>query len=89
MVLRWYPADYRATFANEMQGAFEHLAAERRGSGSLATFAIREVAGLVCGAMAEWAAKLTSDRSARGRQLPDPRMMRPPGVTRRDWLRDV
>jgi len=30
-------------------------------------------------------AKLTSDRTIRGRRLPDCRMMRPPGVTRQQW----
>jgi hypothetical protein len=38
------------------------------------------------GAGREWLAKLTTEESVRGRSLPDPRMMRPVGVTRELWF---
>jgi hypothetical protein len=38
------------------------------------------------GAGREWLAKLTTDRSVRGRYLPDLRMMRPVGVSRELWF---
>ena len=39
------------------------------------------------GAVLEWIAKLTTDKSVRGRVLPDLVMMRPPGVTQRGTFR--
>ena len=75
-LLRLYPRDYRARFAAEMLAAFELAAEERRGLG----FVLAELAGLLAGAGSEWIAKLTSDRSIRGRLLPDRLRMRPPGV---------
>jgi hypothetical protein len=82
-LLRLYPRDYRARFANEMSRAFEEAAAERRqqGRGAYARFAIAELMGLTMGAGVEWIAKLTTDTSVRGRTLPDRLLMRPPGVS--------
>jgi hypothetical protein len=87
-LLRLYPADYRALFADEMSSAFEKAAAERRarGAASLVRFALTEWIGLTIGGVAEWMAKLTTDASVRGRCLPDLRMMRPPGVPRELWF---
>lgn len=81
-LLRLYPRDFRAPFAAEMLLAFDTAAAESRAKGqaSYFRFAIRELAGALTGAGAEWIAKLTTDSSVRGRILPDRLMMRPPGV---------
>ena len=85
--LRLYPVDYRARFAAEMLTAFEEAVADHHGVGTVASvrFALAELTALVSGAGVEWLAKLTSDGAARGRCLPDCRMMRPAGVTREEW----
>jgi hypothetical protein len=77
-LLRLYPRDYRAMFSKEMRRAFELTAAERCG----AFFVARELIGLAEGALVEWLAKITTDKTIRGRALPDLMMMRPPGVPR-------
>jgi hypothetical protein len=88
-LLQLYPADYRASFAAGMLDAFDKTAEDSRCRGrvSLVRFALAELAGLLMGAAAEWIAKLTTDRSARGRCLPDLRMMRPAGVSQESWFR--
>lgn len=78
-LLRLYPRDYRAMFAREMRNAFEIAADQTRAQGM---FVAAELIGLIRGAVLEWIAKLTTDRTIRGRALPDLVMMRPPGVTR-------
>lgn len=87
-LLHLYPHDYRARFAAEMLAAFGEGAEERRARGRAASagFGLVELTSLLLGAGAEWWAKLTCDRSTRGRCLPDCRMMRPPGVTREEWF---
>ena len=84
LLLRLYPRDYRAMFSREMHLAFETTAAQRRAGGRAAflRFAGAELIGLIGGAVAEWIAKLITDRSTRGRVLPDLVMMRPPAVPR-------
>lgn len=88
MLLLLYPGDYRALFAAGMWNTFAKVAAERRGKGRAVflRFALAEFIGLMIGAGAEWIAKLTTDPSARGRLLPDLRMMRPAGVSRELWF---
>ena len=88
ILLRLYPHDYRARFAIEMSSAFALAAEERRRkSGAVCLgFLVGELMDLVIGAGREWVAKTTTDRSLRGRSLPDVRMMRPPGVTRELWF---
>ena len=85
--LSLYPADYRARFAAEMLTAFQQAADDRCADGAWATlrFVWIETASLALGIGLEWIAKATSDRSRRGRYLPDCRRMRPPGVTRQQW----
>lgn len=87
-LLRLYPRDYAACFAEEMANAFENACLERRRQGwtAFARFAMAELAGLVIGAGTEWIARLTTDRSVRGRGLPDLRNMRPVGVSRELWF---
>jgi hypothetical protein len=87
-VLRLYPNDYRAGFALEMQNAFEQAVEERRVRGwpVFVRFLLAELIDLLIGACEEWIAKLTTDKSVRGRCLPDLRMMRPPGVPRELWF---
>jgi len=65
-----------------MLTAFDSSAHERRAMGRSAylRFALAELASLVVGAGKEWSAKFKTDRSLRGRSLPDRLMMRPPGV---------
>ena len=89
--LRLYPADYTASFAAEMLTAFQEAAVahRRRGRVCFTRFVSAEPSSLLWVAALEWIAKLTSDRTVRGRCLPDPRMMRPPGIARDDWLRNV
>lgn len=79
-MLRLYPRDYRAMFAREMRNAFEVTAHEMKAD--VIRFVAAELIGLIRGALLEWIAKLTTDRTIRGRALPDLVMMRPPGVTR-------
>src|SRR5579862_2209369 len=83
ILLRMYPRDYQAMFAPEMSGAFEEAWEERREQrwSAYVPFAIIELTGLASGAVIEWLAKLTTDRSIRGRTLPDRLLMRPPGVS--------
>ena len=75
--LRLYPRDYRAMFAQEMFRAFEIAATD-----ASTFFVLKELLGLFKGALSEWVAKLTTDKTIRGRVLPDLVMMRPPGVAR-------
>jgi hypothetical protein len=82
VLLRLYPRDFRAAFTSEMSTAFENSALEHRARGRTAyiRLALKELAGVLLGAPAEWMAKTTTDSSLRGRSLPDLLMMRPPGV---------
>lgn len=59
--LRFYPADYQATFAYEMRRVFEEAAKERRAAGWSAYlgFAVSELAGLCSAICAEWVARFT------------------------------
>ena len=87
-LLRLYPNDYRARFAAPMQYAFDRESEERRllGGPVFLRFLLREISGLLIGIAVEWIAKATTDKSIRGRSLPDIRMMRPPGVPRELWF---
>jgi hypothetical protein len=87
-LLRLYPTDFRTRFAAEMLSTFEEAATERSKQGMLCSihFASAELLGLLMGAAAEWMAKLSTDGAVRGRCLPDLRMMRPPGVTKKLWF---
>jgi len=70
-----------------MSAVFEEAITHHR-LGSTTTFvrfAFAELTALVSGLRSEWIAKLRSDHAARGRHLPDCRMMRPAGVTREQW----
>jgi hypothetical protein len=68
-LLKLYPAEYRAVFAEEMLCVFHELL-EDNGRRELAVvfgFALRETTGLLRGVSTEWNAKLAADayRSAR------------------------
>jgi hypothetical protein len=76
LALRLYPWDYRARFAREI---LDNLQESPSG--------IRELGGLLKGALQEWNAKLTTSPMIRGRVLPDVRLMRPPGVPREAWFK--
>jgi hypothetical protein len=90
-LLKLYPMDFRASFAAGMLAAFEKTVEDsrRHGAAALVRMAIAETTGLLGGAAAEWVAKLTTDRCVRARCLPDLRMMRPVGVSRESWFREV
>jgi hypothetical protein len=81
-LLRLYPKDYQALFAAEMLISFGQAAGERRRQAGLAfiRFLLGELMGLLCGAGAEWVAKLTGNRPAGGRSLTDFPTMRPRAV---------
>ena len=82
LALHLYPVDYRARFSREMAVTFRMALDEGRHPRSLL---LTELSGVVLGAVREWLSKLTSDRAARGRSLPDCRQMRPAGVTPQEW----
>ena len=86
VLLRLYPIDYQVLFADEMASAFAEAAADHltRGPAVFARFVVSETLGVTASLAAEWLAKWTSDRSIRGRYMPDRRTMRPPGVSKRD-----
>src|SRR5262245_56448703 len=96
ILLRLYPADYRALFAAEMSIAFEEAAVERheRGWAVFARFALAELSSLVIGAGAEWGAKFTlgvcqsniSPQAAAYRLL---QKMRPPGASRDSFYKII
>jgi hypothetical protein len=65
ILLRFYPAEHRALFEQEMLTLIEDASAEQRARGRLAFFwfSVRELAGLACGGGLEWIAKCgRSDR---------------------------
>ena len=88
IILRLYPVDYRVRFAQEMQNAFSRTADEYSllGRAAFVRFILGEFSGLIRCAHAEWMAKMRTDKSVRGRCLPDLRMMRPPGVSQALWF---
>jgi hypothetical protein len=83
-LLALYPRDFRIWFADEMQAAFDAALTERRlrSRAAARAFAARECAGVLAAAAVEWIDKRRADRAIRGRSLPDPTVMRPPGLTR-------
>src|SRR4051812_41622024 len=91
LVLRLYPTDYKMQFSAEMSQAFDSALDESHAQGWFACvrLAAAELTGLAIGAGMEWFAKLTTDRSVRGRFLPDLRMMRPPGVPGKLWFAEA
>ncbi len=86
VLLRLYPMDYQVLFGAEMANAFAAAAADHRARGRavFARFIVGEGLGVTASLASEWFAKWTSDRSIRGRYMPDRRTMRPPGVSKRD-----
>ena len=59
ILLRLYPAEYRALFEPEMLMLLEEASAEQRGRGRAAFFwfSLRELGGLACGSGVEWIAR--------------------------------
>ena len=82
---RMYPADFRARFEGDMLATVDAALASMPDGRDGALWIARESAGVACGAVREWIAKLASDPVARARALPDCRYMRPAGVTRAQW----
>jgi hypothetical protein len=89
MLLRIYPMEYRGWFADEMRTAFEEGIAERSGEGRVALlgFVFGELASLISGAAAEWAARFVyalyhSNRYIGSSCLPNPNRICVPGVSR-------
>jgi hypothetical protein len=75
LLLRLYPYDFRLWSAAEMTHTFAQSPTP-----------LRELAGLIAGAAAEWFAKWTGDRDAHARALPDWRLMRPAGIPKEVWF---
>jgi hypothetical protein len=65
ILLRLYPAEYRALFESEMLTLIEEASAEQRGRGRAAFFwfSLRELVGLVCGGGFEWIARCGRSRA--------------------------
>ena len=84
-VLGLYPADFRARFESEMLATAVLSAVAMTDARARLLCILRESLGLLAGACREWMAKLAADPAARARTLPDCRLMRPAGVTRREW----
>ena len=82
-LLSLYPWDYATAFSEDMRIAFEEACGEqgRRGRWNFVRFVSSELSSLVWGAGKEWFAKRTTEKSVRGRSLPDLRKMRPVGIT--------
>jgi hypothetical protein len=74
ILLKLYPADFRARFQGEMLSAHEEA-----GGG------FSELAGLIAGAAVEWIAKWTYSPAVRARWMADWRFMRPAGVDREEF----
>ncbi len=91
ILLRLYPADFRVSFSAEMLDTFLKAAEKRRARGRLSfmRFVFAEMIGVPISAVSESISKLTTDRSVRGRVLPDLRRMRPPGVPQRLWFAEA
>ena len=85
IALRLYPVDYRLRFGAEMLAVFEQAGNARASSAVRIRFMAVEFLGVLGSAVREWAAKMICDPTSRARQLPDCRLMRPVGVTRREW----
>ena len=83
VLLRLFPMDYQVLFAGEMANVFAEAAADHRARGHavFARFVVGESLGVTASLASEWFAKWTSDRSIRGRYMPDRRTMR------RNWRR--
>ena len=81
LLLRLYPSEIRATFADEMTAVFEQAAEERReqGRAAYARFVVGELIALIIQA--------GTARNFRGRPDPalDLRNMRPPDVSRETY----
>ncbi len=62
-LLRLYPAEYRAIFAQEMLEDFNQAAADcgKRGSTAFVSFVLRELTALLRGLLAEWMEKWTTN----------------------------
>lgn len=90
-MLRLYPLDIRVLYGDEMVATFAQRfeACRRRGLADLVRFAIGEFIWLLCDAADEWLnQKLSSHPSFRGRCLPNPGVVRPPGVGKKEWFFD-
>lgn len=87
ILIRLYPLDIKVLYGQEMVSTFEAGLNERRQRGrtALARFLFGELIWLLCDAAEEWIVKLSSHPSFRGRCLPDARLVRPPGVGKKEW----
>ena len=88
ILIRLYLVDIRVLYGQEMVSTFEAGLNERRRHGRVASvrFLFGELIWLLCDAAEEWVVKLSSHPSFRGRCLPDLRLVRPPGVGKKEWF---
>lgn len=88
VLLRLYPADVRVLYGKEIITAFEKKLNECRQQGWTAStrFCLRELIRALPDAAAERIARLSSHPSFHGRCLPNPGVVRPPGVGKKEWF---
>jgi hypothetical protein len=88
-LLRLYPLDLRILYGHEMMAGLSCALADARTRGRLAVLrcVARELGWLLVDAAAERVATWQSHPSFHGRCLPDPGVVRPPGVSKREWYR--
>jgi hypothetical protein len=87
ILLQLYPRDFRRAFGPAMAEAFSQALAELPSSAPLcrAEFFAHEARGLLVSVLREWLAMATAAPFQRQMLFRDPSVMRPPGMTRRDW----
>lgn len=87
-LLRLFPADVQFAYGPAMLVDFKHRLATAQGAGRVATamFMISQVLALVCDAAAERINCLHSHRSFHGRRKPSAGVVRPPNMSKTEWL---
>lgn len=83
-----YPEDVRYAYGLEMQGDFQTRYEERRRDGrfALTAFAFSAVAAVIIDVLVERANTLYSHRSFHGRGKPNPAVVRPPNMGKKEWF---
>jgi hypothetical protein len=83
-----YPEDVRYAYGLEMQGDFQTRSEERRRNGRLAltAFAFSAVVTVIVDVLVERANTLYSHRSFHGRGKPNPAVVRPPNMGKKEWF---
>jgi hypothetical protein len=90
-LVRLYPGDVRRAFGPAMVAAFSEGRADHaaRPWAHRAAFVARELRGVTGGVFGEWIAVATAAPFQRQMLFPDPSRMRPPGMSRREWMQQL